>query len=246
MRSKPARPGDCKQPGCHHLAPWGRSQHPLCMCSIWVWHLCTNRADHLVASRLYWRQNHRCSWTSDNCQSSWNTPPNFHRIAWLDEKGLSERISCYWYPIGRLHSSYFVQMRELRWSRRWQRWRDSWWIVDDSAVHLETAVMLNRIVRVAAKANRIFYTRRCSKRISFINGALLRHYRTKRMTISKFESFRMTEMCAITTTARGTNGWNAQDEDSLQLHDCYCPSRRNDLHVIIVIVTVTVWQPIPL
>ena len=62
--------------------------------------------------------------------------------------------------------------------------------MDGSAVHLETVVMYNRIMWEVQ--NQIFYTR-CSKEISFINEALLRHYyRTKRMTILKFElHFRM-------------------------------------------------------
>ena len=43
--------------------------------------------------------------------------------------------------------------------------------------------------------------------------ALLRHYRTKRMTNLKFKLFFRNAMCAIST-----NGWNAQDEESSSWH----------------------------
>ena len=79
------------------------------------------------------------------------------------------------------------QTRKLQWSKRWRWWRNSWWMMDGSAVHLKAAVVQNRIMWEVKK--QIFYTRRCSKEITFINGALLRHYRTKRMTILKFELY---------------------------------------------------------
>jgi hypothetical protein len=49
---------------------------------------------------------------------------------------------------------------------------------------------VDRIVR--ENEYQTFYTSRCSREISFVNDALHRHYRTKRMTNLKFElSLRM-------------------------------------------------------
>ena len=101
------------------------------------------------------------------------------------------------------------QMRELQWSKRWRRWRDSWWMMDGSAVRSRTAVMESRFVWEIE--NQRWYTGRCSKEITFINWALLRHYRTSYQANNNFEIWIAlpTAMCVVPT-----NGWNAQDEES--------------------------------